>query len=255
MGHAGSRSTRGQPGDPLQVGHAGSGNRLYVTSQTEVFVYTLPDFKLETYLSLPFFNDVHHVRPTPDGTLLIAVTGLDMVAEVATDGELVRAWNVYEPGASVWGGRFSPEVDYRRVTTTKPHLAHPNHVFYLGNEPWVTRFEQRDAMSLDDPSRRIEIGVERLHDGIVYGDNVYFTAVDGKVVIADTKTLTVTEIIDLTTMHPPDTLLGWCRGLMLDGDRMYVGFTTSDRPSSTRTCRGSRTGSAATWARTSRSTA
>ncbi len=202
------------------------GDRLYVTSQTEVFVYKLPSFQLETYLSLPFFNDVHHVRPTPDGTLLIAVTGLDMVAEVTTAGELVRAWNVHEPGASVWGGRFSPEVDYRRVTTTKPHLAHPNHVFYLGNEPWVTRFEQRDAMSLDDSSRRIEIGVERLHDGIVHGDNVYFTAVDGKVVIADTKTLTVTEIIDLTTMHPPDTLLGWCRGLMLDGDRMYVGFTT-----------------------------
>jgi len=76
------------------------GDRLYVTSQTEVFVYTLPDFKHETYLSLPFFNDVHHARPTPDGTILIAVTGLDMVAEVSTDGELVRAWNVYEPGSS-----------------------------------------------------------------------------------------------------------------------------------------------------------
>src|SRR3954466_10177826 len=58
------------------------GDRLYLTSQTEVFVYTLPDFTLETYLSLPFFNDVHHVRPTPEGNLLIAVTGLDMVAEV-----------------------------------------------------------------------------------------------------------------------------------------------------------------------------
>ena len=52
-----------------------------------------------------------------------------------------------------------------------------------------------------------------------------FTTVDGKVVIADTRTLAVTEVIDLRDMHDKDLLLGWCRGLLLDGDRLWVGFS------------------------------
>ncbi|MEA2622846.1 MAG: hypothetical protein QOH61_1756 [Chloroflexota bacterium] len=215
------------PENPAVLYKSGTlvGDRLYVTTQTEVLIYRVPSFELETRISPPFFNDVHHARPTPDGNVLVAVTGLDMVAEVTHGGDLVRSWNVHDPSAGIWGGRFSPEVDYRLVPTTKPHLAHPNHVFYIGDEPWATRFEQRDAISLVDPSRRIDIGVERLHDGVVYGDRVLFTAVNGKVVIADTRTLQVTEVIDLTTMHESDTMLGWCRGLMLDGDRLWIGFS------------------------------
>lgn len=44
-------------------------------------------------------------------------------------------------------------------------------------------------------------------------------------VIADTRTLKVIEVVDLNTMHDPDTLIGWCRGLLLDGDRMWIGFS------------------------------
>jgi hypothetical protein len=31
--------------------------------------------------------------------------------------------------------------------------------------------------------------------------------------------------MDLTKAHPDDMLLGWARGLMLDGDFMWVGFS------------------------------
>ena len=215
------------PEDPAILFKSGTlaDGSLYLTTQTEVLVYRVPSFALATRISLPSFNDVHHVRPTADGTLLVAVTGLDMVSEVTLGGEVVREWNVWQPGESVWGDRFSRDVDYRLVPTTKPHLAHPNHVFLIGDEPWATRFQQKDAVSLLDPTRRIDIGLERIHDGIVYGDRVLFTTVDGKVVIADTRTLTVTEVIDLHDMHDKDLLLGWCRGLLLDGDRLWVGFS------------------------------
>ena len=43
--------------------------------------------------------------------------------------------------------------------------------------------------------------------------------------IADTKTLQVLEVIDLMTMHDKDLLLGWTRGLLLDGDKLWVGFS------------------------------
>jgi hypothetical protein len=199
-----------------------AGDLLYTCTQTEAMVYRVPSFERLAYVSLPAFNDVHHVRPTPAGNLLVANTGLDMVMEVSWSGEVVQLWNVL--GEDPWA-RFSRDTDYRRVKTTKPHHAHPNHVFYIGEEPWATRFEQRDAVSLVDPSRRIDIGLERLHDGLVHDGHVYFTTVNGQVAIADTTDLAVIEVIDLTRAHPPDMLLGWARGLMIEGDRMWVGFS------------------------------
>jgi hypothetical protein len=210
--------------DPAILFKSGTliGDLLYVCTQTEVLVYRVPSFERVAYVSLPMFNDVHHVRPTRDGNLLVANTGLDMVVEVTLTGDIVQLWNVL--GEEPWQ-RFSRDIDYRRVRTTKPHHAHPNHVFHIGDEPWATRFEQRDAVSLVDPARRIEIGLERVHDGVVDGDHVYFTTVNGQVAIAETTSLKVVEVLDLTRSHPPQMLLGWARGLLIDGDYLWVGFS------------------------------
>lgn len=212
------------PVDPAILFKSGTlaGDEMYLCTQTEILVVRVPSLERIAYLSLPLFNDLHHVRPTPHGDLLVANAGLDMVLEVTLDGVVAGEWNVL--GEDPWE-RFSRDVDYRRIATTKPHLAHPNHVFYLGQEPWATRFEQRDAISLTDPERRIDIGLERLHDGAVHEGRVYFTTVDGKVVIADATTLKVVDVVDLTAFHPADTRLGWCRGILLDGPRIWVGFS------------------------------
>jgi hypothetical protein len=212
------------PTDPAILFKSGTlvGDTLYVTTQTEVMAFRVPSFERVAYVSLPMFNDVHHVRPTPSGNLLVANTGLDMVVEVTPDSEVVEIWNVL--GEDPWA-RFSRDIDYRLVPTTKPHLAHPNHVFYIDSEPWATRFQQRDAVSLLDPGRRIDIGLERVHDGVVHDGHVYFTTVDGKVAVADTTTLKVVEVIDLTQAHPPDMLLGWARSVLVDGRYMWVGFS------------------------------
>jgi hypothetical protein len=197
-------------------------DRLYVCTQTEVLTYALPAFERVGYISLPIFNDLHHVLPTPRGTLLIADTGLDMVLEVSPEGEVLTKWNVL--GEDPWA-RFSPDVDYRRIRTTKPHLAHPNFVFLVGEDVWATRFEQRDAICLTSPGRRIDIGIERVHDGIMHNDRVYFTTVDGHVVIADPSRCVVEEVIDLTKMSPADVQLGWCRSIAVDGSNIWVGFS------------------------------
>ena len=117
--------------------------QLYVPTQTELLVYDLPSFTRRVYISLPCFNDVHHVRPSSRGTLLVANTGLDMVVEVGQDGTVQREWAVLDE--PLWS-RFSRDVDYRKVVTTKPHRSHPNHVFELDGEIWVTRFTRRPAI-------------------------------------------------------------------------------------------------------------
>lgn len=200
------------------------GSKMYTCTSTEVLVYELPSFNLLHYISLPCFNDLHHVCPTERGTLLVAITGLDMVVEITTSGELVREWSVL--GEDPWS-RFSRQTDYRKIASTKPHRSHPNHVFELGGEAWVTRLEQRDAICLSNPGPRIDIAIQRPHDGYIFGDRIYFTTVDGHIVIANRRTLAIEERVDLNQLgNPSGQLLGWCRGVLPVDERfVWAGFT------------------------------
>jgi hypothetical protein len=199
------------------------GDKLYACTSTEVLIFKLPEFRRIGYISLPCFNDLHHVTPASDGTLLAANTGLDMVVKFTPEGERLAEWNVL--GEPPWS-RFSPATDYRKVESTKPHKSHPNFVFELNNETWVTRLRQRDAICLNDSGKRIDIAVQSPHDGLVRGEKIYFTTVDGRVVIANSLSLQVENTIDLKEIDGQESLLGWCRGLLpLDDRKVWVGFS------------------------------
>jgi len=199
------------------------GSLLYTCTSTEVLVFELPEFQIVNYISLPCFNDLHHVVPDADGNLIVTTTGLDMVVKVSPEGKVLEEWNVL--GEDPWA-RFSRHTDYRKVDSTKPHRSHPNFTFQIDGETWVTRLNQRDAICLNDHKRRIAIATEPPHDGLVRGDHIYFTTVDGTVVIVDGRTLCAKETIDLKAIDGRKSLLGWCRGLLpLDDRTVWVGFT------------------------------
>src|SRR5512140_1633311 len=94
------------PVDPAILFKSGTlvGDRMYLCTQTEILVLRVPGLERIAYLSLPLFTDLHHVRPTPAGDLLVANTGLDMVLEVTVDGVVTSEWNVL--GEDPWE-RFS----------------------------------------------------------------------------------------------------------------------------------------------------
>jgi len=199
------------------------GDILYACTSTEVLVFKLPDFQRIGYVSLPCFNDLHHVAPASNGDLLIANTGLDLVVKVSCEGELIAEWSVLPE--SPWS-RFSRTTDYRKIASTKPHHSHPNFIFELNGEVWATRFRQRDAICLNDSRRRIDIALESPHDGLVVGERIYFTLVDGRVAIVNARSLRLEEVIDLKQIDGQGALLGWCRGLLpLDERNIWVGFT------------------------------
>jgi hypothetical protein len=148
-----------------------------------------------------------------------------MVVRCTPQGEIIEEFNVL--GEDPWA-RFSRTIDYRRVETTKPHGSHPNFVFQLNDEMWVTRFNQRDAISLNGSGARINIATEKPHDGLLYGDSLYFTTVDGKIIIVNRHTLLVDEIVDLRQISDSaqQVLPAWCRGLLpVDQKKFWVGFT------------------------------
>ena len=199
------------------------GDILYACTNTEVLVFKLPDFEIVNYISLPCFNDVHHITPSHDGSLLVVSTGLDMVLRLTPKGEVIEEWSTLEEPP--WT-RFSRSIDYRKVESTKPHQSHPNFAFEIGPDLWATRFQQRDAICLTQTGRTIDIAVERPHDGVVVGDQIHFTTVDGRIAIANAKSLRIDGLIDLTSIDDPNALLGWCRGLLpLGQTKFWVGFT------------------------------
>lgn len=194
---------------------------LYLCTETEILVYRFPEMVQTAYISLPIFNDLHHVTVTPWGTLVVANSGLEMVVELTHAGQILRRWSVLGSNATP---DYSPDIDYRKVNL-KPHKSHPNYVFFHGDEMWVTRFYQKDAISLTRPGRRMEIGVGSPHDGLVHRDHTYFTTVNGYVVIVNNRTLKADKIIDLNSIHKHGGPLGWARGIHVDGPYIWVGFS------------------------------
>ncbi|WP_040522792.1 hypothetical protein, partial [Aliiglaciecola lipolytica] len=80
---------------------------------------------------------------------------------------------------------------------------------------------------LSDISDRIDINLgndKGVHDGVWWQDKLVFTQVDGVLLICDPVQRKMIEIIDpfgKLTNRP----LGWCRGLHIEGDIFYIGFS------------------------------
>jgi hypothetical protein len=197
------------------------GDRLYLCTETEVLVRTWPGVEPVARFSLPCFNDVHHVLPDGDH-LHVVSTGLDLVVTLDASGAVVDLHNVL--GEDPWA-RFDPEVDYRKVPSTKPHHSHPNFAFHRDGRLWVTRFKQRDAVPVHGGEGHMRIGLEGIHDGLPEADGTWFTVVDGRVVRVSPETGEVDRILDLNATLAAEGPLGWCRGLHLSEERAYVGFS------------------------------
>ena len=169
-----------------------------------------------------------------DDQLAVTSTGLDMVAFLDVESGMPRNL-INVTGRDIWY-RHSPTIDYRLVHSTRPHDGHPNYIFRINDEFWVTRCTYDDAICLDDPSKRIDIGRGRgatAHDGIVIDNEIFFTTVDGRLAVADSKLNAIVRDLDLLGMENNKLLRGWCRGLFIDGIYAFVGFSklreTEDR--------------------------
>ena len=213
-----------QPNIQFTAGHT-DGSRIWLPTDTEIRLYDYPSLDLVRVVSFPFFHNIHSVTRIDD-LLIVTSTGLDLVALIdAKEGTVVDLVNV--EGKPVWH-RHSREKDYRLVHSTRPHLGHPNYIFQLDGQLWVTRCAFDDAVHLYDITDRIDVGRGRnisVHDGVVKDGHVYFTTVDGGISIASCKDKRVVEDVDLKRVESKNTMRGWCRGLMLYDSYVFVGFS------------------------------
>ncbi len=202
------------------------GDKLWLPTDTELHCYSYPELQRIKTISHPCFHNCHSVT-IMHGRLVVTSTGLDLVVTLDRDtGAILDIVNT--DGKATWH-RFSPDVDYRMVHSTRPHDCHPNYVFELKGRLWVTRCTQEDAVCITDVSQRIDVSGKKrptsVHDGIVDGDRIIFTSVDDGIVIADAVTLQTRKVIDLGKLEGRNRPRGWCRGILLDGQTLYVAFS------------------------------
>lgn len=191
-------------------------------THSEIVEVDVDTFKVRNRITSSYFNDLHHVTRL-GGTMWYASTGLDRVGQFVGNKEILHPVVSVEECQQEECRQIESNVDYRKIST-KPHLSHPNYIFEVGNNVWVTRFEQKDAICLAEPEKKMNIEVERPHDGVVVEGKVYFTTVNGSIVVFDTKTLERIEVHDLQALYRQPRI-GWCRGIEVIGDYAYVGFT------------------------------
>ena len=132
------------------------------------------------YVTLPCFNNLHHVQPTPQVPPYRQHRARHGRGGLA-DGRTASGSGTCS--GTTPGRCFTPKWITARSPTTKPHQAHPNHVFQLDGQPWVTRFNQRDAVCLET-GERMPIDAQRPHDGTPHNGGVYFTTIDGHIVVS-----------------------------------------------------------------------
>jgi hypothetical protein len=195
---------------------------IIICTTTEVRKYRLLDFKLIQSVTHPKFNDLHHAIELDD-CLLVVSTGLDGLIKITWEGEVKEYWSLDVDKESM----FSDDVDYRQVASTKPHTHHPNFVFMIGENIYVTRFKDGDAVCVNNANEKAFLMPQgNPHDGVKDNKSVWFTTTNGWLYQFDQGSRALVDSIDLNGLLGDSRPLGWCRGLaVLPEDKVMVGFS------------------------------
>ena len=154
------REGRASAGVHLAPGHAGaprtsrrscSSRRPSTTAavrgtQTEVIVFSMPELEqLAPHLACRASTTCTTPGRRPRATCWWRTRASTCALEISPTARCCANGARSRRGAP--GALRHRDIDYRKGVATKPHKSHPNYVFYVGDEPWATRFQQRDAIS------------------------------------------------------------------------------------------------------------
>jgi hypothetical protein len=140
---------------PGATGLATQGRRIVAASWTDPYAYVHEDGEEIGKFTHRWFNYVHSVDLTPQGNVLFACAGSDLIAEFTLDGEALWDWFGAEHGYGVRPDGvpvfFDRETDYRVIRSgAAEHAMHVNSAIALpNNSVLATLFHQGALISID----------------------------------------------------------------------------------------------------------
>lgn len=228
--------------------------QLLVCGSAAVFRFDARNLALTGTLALPSFNDLHGVHVHGD-RMYVVNTGLDCVDVFTTDGSFLgshsfeAAWlhhrriegevpdradwaRVHQGGWSDQDHGFDPQrgggAYYREERATpfnrrqQRDFVHPNHVVVHNGHVLVTSLVRKSVIDVGDWRDAFKFRSPP-HDGTVRDGRFYVTRVDGFVEAQALDAPGASPLVfDATSAGG---VSGWCRGLLLTDEAMWVGFT------------------------------
>lgn len=213
------------------TGHCFANGYWCVCTFNEVLLYdTWPPTEPVKKFADRGFNDLHHCFPW-EGNLAVSNTGLETVDIIDFEGTLLERFDLIKDETGPDKERLrpiDPEVDYRLIDDTKPHIRHGNHLFEFGGKLWTSQLRAANAVCVTDPTRTLEMEVGQPHDGTRFDDVYAFTTTNSHVVLFGAEPPHTRTIYNLVEITEGLNQLGWCRGVARvpgERDQYLVGFS------------------------------
>lgn len=151
--------------------------------------------------------------------MLLSSTGNEAVVELTHDGALRELWAL--------GAPISLDRDYRGLhhSALKPHRAHPNHAIWIDGALRVTCLQTAESVDPCDPSATVTFPEGPPHDGRSREGLLWFTTTNGHILGLCPRTGDRHVALDLAAFDRGEGLAGWCRGIEVRGDRLWVGLS------------------------------
>lgn len=207
-------------GDQAALPHL-DGTWLWQPTRTALHRVDPESLRSEQVLTHPLFHDVHSVSPGRHGWL-VTCTGHETVVDIALDGTIGQRWSL--------GPAIDPDRDFRGAPhdARKPHAVHPNHAFLHAGRAWVTCLSEGACRGLDHPGCW-HLGPGLVHDGVLREGLRWFTTTDGRIRGVDPESGAWRVDLDVAALEGASGAFGWCRGIEVHGDRLWVGITVLRR--------------------------
>lgn len=182
------------------------------------------------------FNDLHSLQSDKD-YIYVANTGRDSIDIFNHELELQQRlacislddWEKRKAGDYDASGNYYNSVDCKLAFNQRkvPDKWHLNHVFRapdnIGGQVIATSFSARrllDVVSMKPVSSTFP---SQPHDGLIYKGELWVSTVSGKIYRSSLKIPFVFEMVfDLFQVASYE---GWCRGLLIVDDIMFIGIT------------------------------
>ena len=154
------------------TGLAAQGRRIVASSWIDPCAYVLEDGEEVGKVTHRWFNYLHSVDLTPQGSILLASAGSDLIAEFTPDGELLWEWFGAEHGYGLRPDEipafFDREADYRalRSSTAEQAMHVTSAIAAPNNRVLATLFHQGTLIAIDRDSGAVRVlldGLSRPH--------------------------------------------------------------------------------------------
>lgn len=213
MGASSARADGDHAGVPGLVG-----GELWLPLRDRILRLDPLSLQAEPLCSHPCFHDLHSVAAFGGGALVTS-TGNELVLALDPAGEIRERWAL--------GAPVDEALDHRPLPpgSLKPHRVHPNYACQVGERILVTGLRDQRCRDLLDPSFVLSLPQGPPHDGRLREDRLWFTTTNGWVVACCPRSGAQELALQIGACEGGEGLGGWCRGIEVAGDRLWIGLS------------------------------